>query len=1478
MSVFAVPTDKKVYLKYDTKKEVVLDTAQFNIDPRPDIKIRYSSLIYDDSGFITEWVENIETHEVTVSSTTLFNTFQFTYDLSDFLREEPKGAINPTINLFTGFWARGPFEYADGSNIYLPDNISSEIDYVNSFQSNETGLQFADLILDEYYNYDKAYLIDNRIVLPYSNFTKTEYVADVTYVSNQTHDVVTERITLLVDPEHDDSLTFVGSIESGTDYWSDLQFHFLGHQEDLGINGVLIPNSSWGAYDAYERKLDFINEHFNGAKSIISNPKIQIVGDILVLNPEFVENEHDIDFVYNWYRDNELISDHSESSYKIQSTDMGSNIRVEVEYAAAGIEGVLQSKDVKVAVKEFPYEIFPTKGAFSILSGTGILQAWGHPSWGGSINTPNVLNEVEDIFVGRGVYAALFSDGRVSTWGMDKGAQVPFFGKSYPVENIYMDGPGFVALKSGGTVSSWGSPYDDSGIENLTDVVEIFSSGLAHAALKADGSVYVWGRSDYEGDASAVADQISSGVVEIFSSGSSFAALKDDGSVVTWGYSDHGGDSSSVAEKLTSNVKAIFTTNAAYAALKEDGSLVTWGNADYGGDSSFVSENLSSDVVNVFANAGAFAALKQNGSVVTWGNADLGGESGSVSENLSSDVVKIFPNTFYAFAAVKKDGSVVTWGHEDYGGDSSTVVNQLSSNVVEIFSSDGAFAALKDDGSVVTWGHERYGGNSTNVQDQLNDVVDIYGTAYSGAFPYELVDGGAFAAVKYDGSLVTWGSDAHGGDSSNIEIFIENTPPEFIFSESNASISAIEDEIFEYHLQAYDVDGDDLTFQTSQIPDWLILDEQEGILSGKPRDDDVGMHNFILSVSDSEGDKTEIEININVLNSPDYQLNTSVLEIRESDFYASLDNGIYSVVGNLFFEETRSKEQTYFDRVFGTTDTHYFNNSGRGQLEFSVNQGIYEINIDTNLLDFSLYEPISVHENYNVFTSPSFLIEKSFNQIERIGVRDGFPIYPVSEIDFDFAISDPNKAVHQFTIKLVPDVENYEPEFYSLNTRPGQYSITGGMISKILWHDFGVNNFIHEDGILTQFSREERNDVEITLFDKNFDDLIIEPITDGVNKVSGNTRVKSYYTQNLLSRDTGAIRFSVDLKDHREINFDVEEKITLEFTVSDNKTTKIIPVEIPVALNRTVSNFESNFEATEYSDYLLISGKDKIISANAGNDLIETENTAGHNVYSLGVGNDTAIMRSDKNSVNLGQGSDQLILHASNTWTDDYIVKNVAYSDGEIATGQTVLIEGKNRFSDVIDGGEGFDTIVLTDGDDVFVLQDSYSEFHSAQNLQLDESGRLGAQRIIEIENIICGAGDDVIDLTSTNYLISDSGIKIEGDEGDDTIWGTPHNDEILGGDGNDTIFGGSGNDLLTGGLGGDTFEFTATAGEDTITDFNILDDLLVFYATSGDSKEVSSATGSTIVWNDVTINLGMSEVYTEQTLLENINVEFVLI
>ncbi|MFM8526200.1 MAG: hypothetical protein ACKOCM_11365, partial [Cyanobacteriota bacterium] len=69
----------------------------------------------------------------------------------------------------------------------------------------------------------------------------------------------------------------------------------------------------------------------------------------------------------------------------------------------------------------------------------------------------------------------------------------------------------------------------------------------------------------------------------------------------------------------------------------------------------------------------------------------------------------------------------------------------------------GAFAALRADGSVVTWGDVFYGGNSSGVASQLGSgVVQIFST------------GLAFAALKSDGSVVTWGGSFYGGDSSGV--------------------------------------------------------------------------------------------------------------------------------------------------------------------------------------------------------------------------------------------------------------------------------------------------------------------------------------------------------------------------------------------------------------------------------------------------------------------------------------------------------------------------------------------------------------------------------------------------------------------------------------------------------------------------------------------------------------------------------------
>ena len=138
---------------------------------------------------------------------------------------------------------------------------------------------------------------------------------------------------------------------------------------------------------------------------------------------------------------------------------------------------------------------------------------------------------------------------------------------------------------------------------------------------------------------------------------------------------------------------------------------------------------------------------------------------------------------------------------------------------------------------------------------------------------------------------------------------------------------------------------------------------------------------------------------------------------------------------------------------------------------------------------------------------------------------------------------------------------------------------------------------------------------------------------------------------------------------------------------------------------------------------------------------------------------------------------------------------------------------------------------------------------------------------------IVAGAGNDSIEGgAGRDYIRGGSGDDnlsggddrdiVRGDTGDDTIDGGAGNDlltgdtgddSIVGGTGNDTIAGGSGNDTLTGGAGEDTFLFIENFGQDTITDFDVDDDVIDISMLD---MEIASYSDLTIVQmgNDVTI------------------------
>lgn len=60
-----------------------------------------------------------------------------------------------------------------------------------------------------------------------------------------------------------------------------------------------------------------------------------------------------------------------------------------------------------------------------------------------------------------------------------------------------------------------------------------------------------------------------------------------------------------------------------------------------------------------------------------------------------------------------------------------------------LYSNEAAFAAVKSDGTVVTWGNDSFGGDSSGVSAELININEIFSTQI------------AFAALKDDKTVVT---------------------------------------------------------------------------------------------------------------------------------------------------------------------------------------------------------------------------------------------------------------------------------------------------------------------------------------------------------------------------------------------------------------------------------------------------------------------------------------------------------------------------------------------------------------------------------------------------------------------------------------------------------------------------------------------------------------------------------------------------
>ena len=123
----------------------------------------------------------------------------------------------------------------------------------------------------------------------------------------------------------------------------------------------------------------------------------------------------------------------------------------------------------------------------------------------------------------------------------------------------------------------------------------------------------------------------------------------------------------------------------------------------------------------------------------------------------------------------------------------------------------------------------------------------------------------------------------------NFTINVENVNDNPVFV-SSPMLTTYEDHVYYYNITVTDEDGDNVTITASTLPSWLTLIDNgnnTGLLSGTPLQNDVGINSVVLVGTDTNNAITNLNFDINVLNTNDQPVFTSspILVATEDSVY-----------------------------------------------------------------------------------------------------------------------------------------------------------------------------------------------------------------------------------------------------------------------------------------------------------------------------------------------------------------------------------------------------------------------------------------------------------------------------------------------------------------------------------------------------------------------------------------------------------------
>ncbi|OBY25062.1 calcium-binding protein [Leisingera sp. JC1] len=172
-------------------------------------------------------------------------------------------------------------------------------------------------------------------------------------------------------------------------------------------------------------------------------------------------------------------------------------------------------------------------------------------------------------------------------------------------------------------------------------------------------------------------------------------------------------------------------------------------------------------------------------------------------------------------------------------------------------------------------------------------------------------------------------------------------------------------------------------------------------------------------------------------------------------------------------------------------------------------------------------------------------------------------------------------------------------------------------------------------------------------------------------------------------------------------------------------------------------------------------------------------------------------------------------------------VRGTASGDRLLGNAASNRLDGDGG-NDRLFGRNGNDLLLGDGGNDTLNGGNGHDTLNGGAGTDLLDSGA-GKDRLLGgggADTLNAGGGDDtLIGGDGADRLLGVGGRdRLVGGGGNDTLNGGGGNDTLLGGAGSDKLFGGAGNDVLTGNNGSDTFIFSNGFGNDTISDFNALD------------------------------------------------------